>query len=145
MTTPNDHDELVRLSHTYGDAVRIGAGAVKAWAATWTADAEWELPGRSVAGIDAISALWCAAMARYSRVVQMYLSATFDVEGDQATGRIQLLELNEVADGGRAMMAGHYDDTYHRSADGWRFASRRLTVYYHGAADLSNVFQNPEI
>ena len=69
-------------------------------------------------------------------VVQLYLACTYDVDGDTATGRCELQELNVVADGSRAMLAGHYHDEYRRTPDGWRFTSRRLTKYYQGPADL---------
>jgi hypothetical protein len=37
-------------------------------------------------------------------------------------------------------MAGHYADTYSRTAAGWRFTSRALTKYYAGPPDLSAAF-----
>ena len=37
-------------------------------------------------------------------------------------------------------MAGHYDDTYRRTPDGWRFTSRQLTKYYAGPPDLTGVW-----
>lgn len=135
-----DHDALVQLNHEYASAVRTGVSASQAWGETWAPDGRWELPGRAVEGRDAIVELWCAAMGRYAHVVQMYMSPCFDVEGDAATGRIQLLELTQAADGSRATMAGHYDDEYVRTSNGWRFAARTLAIYYHGAPDLSGMF-----
>jgi ketosteroid isomerase-like protein len=139
--TISDRDALVRLHHAYGDAVRAGAEAgADAWAATWVEDGHWELPGRVLDGRDAIVAQWRASSSKYAHTVQLYLGSTFDIDGDTASGRVQLVELVEVADGARSVLAGHYDDTYRRTADGWRFASRALTVYYRGAPDLSGTF-----
>jgi hypothetical protein len=45
-----------------------------------------------------------------------------------------------VADGSKTVLAGHYDDTYRRTPDGWKFASRGLTIYYRGAPDLTGIF-----
>ena len=138
MTT-TDESALVALSLEYADAVR--ARDVERWAATWTDDARWALgPGRDVVGRAAIVDMWTTAISRYSSVVQLYLSCTFDVDGDEAIGRCELLELNIVVDGSRHLFAGHYSDTYRRTPEGWRFTSRELTKYYAGPPDLTGVF-----
>jgi uncharacterized protein (TIGR02246 family) len=138
-----DESALVALTLEYADAVR--ARDVDRWAATWTDDARWVLgPGRDVVGRDAIVEMWSTAISRYSSVVQLYLSCTFDVDDDEATGRCELLELNIVADGSRHLFAGHYSDTYRRTTDGWRFSSRALTKYYAGPPDLTGVFVTPD-
>jgi uncharacterized protein (TIGR02246 family) len=138
----SDESALRALSLEYADAVRANDAA--RWAATWTDDARWVLgPGRDVVGRQAIVDMWSTSIAKYARVVQLYLTSVFDIDGDVASGRCQLVELNIVADGSRTMMAGHYDDTYRRSAEGWRFASRQLTKYYSGAPDLLGVFADP--
>ena len=72
--------------------------------------------------------------------MQLYLACTYDIDGDVATGRCEFQELNVVADGSRRMLAGHYSDTYRRTADGWRFTSRHLTKYYQGPPDLTGDF-----
>jgi hypothetical protein len=95
---------------------------------------------RDVVGRDAIVEMWSRSVAKYSVVVQLYLTRTYDVDGDTATGRCELLELNVRSDGGRHLMAGHYDDTYRRTPDGWRFTSRRIEKYYAGPPDLMGRF-----
>ncbi|MCB0955634.1 MAG: nuclear transport factor 2 family protein [Ilumatobacteraceae bacterium] len=142
--TMTDHDALVALSHAYADAVRQGvvAGA-DAWAATWTEDAVWDLPGRHVEGREAVLATWRASMAKYHRVVQLYLAPSYDVDGDRASGRVQLVELVDEGDGRRSMLVGHYSDTYRRTPRGWRFVSRALTIHYHGGPDLDGLFFDP--
>jgi uncharacterized protein (TIGR02246 family) len=138
--TISDESALRALSLEYADAVRANDAA--RWAATWTDDARWVLgSGRDVVGRQAIVEMWSASIAKYARVVQLYLSAVYDVDGDKASGRCQLVELNIVADGSRTMLAGHYDDTYRRTPEGWRYTSRRLTRYYAGPPDLSGVFR----
>jgi hypothetical protein len=96
--------------------------------------------GRDVVGREAIVAMWSSSIAKYSSVVQLYLACTYDVDGDTARGRCELQELNVKGDGGRHVMAGHYDDTYRRTPEGWRFTSRRLTKYYAGPPDLMGDF-----
>lgn len=142
--TMSDRDALMRLVTTYGDAVRAGADAgAEAWASTWTDDASWELPGRSLRGITDIVSTWDTSVRKQAQVVQLYLSSWFDVDGDVASGRVQLMELVRGLDGASTILAGHYDDTYRRTADGWKFSSRALTVYYRGAPDLSGTFPAP--
>ncbi len=135
----SDESALIALSLEYADAVR--ARDAERWGATWAEDARWILDGgRDVEGRDAIVEMWSTSMAKYTEVVQMYQACTFDIDGDEASGRCEFQELNERADGGRHVLAGHYTDTYRRTADGWRFTSRHLTKYYAGPPDLTGHF-----
>lgn len=135
----SDESELIALSLEYADAVRARDG--ERWAATWVEDARWVLgEGRDVEGRDAIVEMWTTSMAKYTAVVQQYHACVFDIDGDTASGRCEFSELNIKADGGRHILAGHYTDTYRRTAAGWRFTSRRLTKYYAGPPDLSADF-----
>jgi len=140
MTRSNE-SALRALSLEYADAVR--ARDADRWGATWADDARWHLgPDRSVEGRTAIVELWVSAMAKYDTVIQQYLSATYDIDdhAGTASGCAQLLEFVVAVDDARTMMSGHYDDTYVRTDDGWRFASRELTMYYRGPSDLSGTF-----
>ena len=138
----SDESALTALLFEYADAVR--GRDEERWGATWTEDAHWSLgPGREVVGRDAIVELWASALAKYDVVVQLYLAASFDVDGDIASGRCELVELNIVADGSRAILAGSYADTYRRTPDGWRFTNRALTKYYAGPPDLTGLFATP--
>jgi uncharacterized protein (TIGR02246 family) len=134
-----DESALNALLLEYADAVRTRD--VDRWAATWTDDARWVLDEeRDVEGRDAIVEMWSQSIAKYPVVVQLYLTCTYDIDGDTATGRCELLELNVKGDGGRHVMAGHYADTYQRTPDGWRFTSRRIHKYYAGPPDLTGRF-----
>jgi uncharacterized protein (TIGR02246 family) len=137
--TCSDDSALIALSLEYADAVR--ERNPERWGATWTDDARWILgPGRDVVGREAIVEMWTSSIAKYDQVVQMYQAASFDVDGETASGRCQFQELNVRADGGRHVLAGHYIDTYRRTPDGWRFTSRHLTKYYAGTPDLMGEF-----
>lgn len=136
-----DRDELIALHQAYAAAVRLGPDAgAEPWGATWTDDATWVLPGRHVQGKADIMSTWQTSMRKQQHVIQMYMSATFDIEGDTASGIVQVMEMVRGVDGVGSMLAGHYADTYVRTAKGWRFSSRALTVYYRGLPDLSGVF-----
>jgi ketosteroid isomerase-like protein len=142
MMARSDESALLALTLEYGDAVR--ARDVDRWAATWTEDGRWVLgEGRDVVGREAIVEMWATSVAKYELVVQLYLACSYDIDdaAGTASGRCELQELNIVAaDGSRRLFAGHYDDTYRRTPDGWRFTSRRLTKYYQGSPDLTGQF-----
>ena len=138
-----DSDAIRRLLHTYADAVLERDEA--AWGALWTEDATWELgPGRVVEGRSAIVDLWRTSLAAYRHVVQLYLSNTATIDGDTATGRAYLVELNVPMQGERRMLVASYDDTYRRVSGEWLFSSRSLRKLYAGAPDLSGQFFGPQ-
>ena len=64
------------------------------------------------------------------------------VEAGTGTGRWYIQEQFQRIDGDVGIMVGHYDDTYVRTPDGWRFTGRNLTVHYGGKPDLSTSFNN---
>ena len=70
----------------------------------------------------------------------MWTRRRADVDGDDAEGRAYLVELNVTADGERVVLVGWYDDSYRRTPNGWRYASRSLQQLYRGAPDLSGTF-----
>lgn len=136
----SDESALIALSLEYADAVRDQDAA--RWAATWTEDARWVLgAGRDVVGREAIVEMWRTSIAKYAKVIQLYHACSFDIDGDTASGRCEFQELNVVSDGSRKVLAGHYDDTYRRTPEGWRFTSRQLTKYYQGPPDLMGEFR----
>jgi ketosteroid isomerase-like protein len=138
----SDESALIALSHRYADAVR--RADPDAWVATWATDAVWVLgPGRRMVGHDEIVGIWKQSLAKNERVVQLYLSSSYTIEGDEASGRIQLVELIRLIDGSAKMLAGHYDDRYVRTNGGWLFSERVLTQYYSGLPDLSGVMVIP--
>ena len=133
-------DELAirNLLARYGDAVcRRDADA---WAATWAEDCAWDLGGgRVVRGRDDVVALWRTAIAKYPWVAQVPASGFVEQVGDEVRGTWYVLELNHLADGSGVLHLGHYDDTYLRTAAGWRFATRRFRMIYRGAMDPGTV------
>jgi len=52
-----------------------------------------------------------------------------ELDGDRATGTCHL-DLRLTRDGRRFLGAGAYEDRYVRAKDGWKFASRRLTMHF---------------
>ena len=138
-----DRDEIASLVHRYADAVVHRDG--QQWAATWAQEAVWELgQGRRVEGREAICELWQKSMGGMTAVVQTVLNgeATLDEETGTGSGRWYIQESMQRSNGVHAILLAHYDDTYIRTDEGWRFASRELTPHYKGPPDLSAPFLN---
>lgn len=127
-------DELAirRLVDTYVDGVNRKDEAV--WGSTWADDATWSLPGRELAGKQAIVAFWVGAVARYAELVQLAPNGVVH-SGEQegtATGRWYVLEQGRLTDGADMSMAAVYHDRYVRTPEGWRFARRELELLRRG-------------
>lgn len=121
-----------QLVDRYCDAVLRRDAA--AWAATWTDDATWDLGGGSLEGQAAIVAAWEHAMGGFDWVVQFAPTLVLDVDeaAGTGTGRVTVQERYQRTDGKRGTLLGVYHDRYRRTAEGWRFAGRRLEVVDHG-------------
>jgi ketosteroid isomerase-like protein len=133
-----------RLVHRYADAV-VHRDADQ-WGSCWAPDAEWELvPGRKVAGAEAIVALWRSAMAGMAAVVQTVDNGDAwhdSAADDTASGRWYITETFRRADGESGVLRAHYDDAYVCRGGRWLFSNRLLRVHYVGPPDLSAPFHN---
>lgn len=59
-----------------------------------------------------------------------------DIDGDEGTGEVPLLFIDQT---NHHMRMGWYTDTYRRTDDGWRLATRRMTfLRRNGEADSGN-------
>ena len=134
-------DQIEDLVHRYSDAV-VHRNAQQ-WASTWAPDGVWDLGGgRRVEGHAAIIELWHESMARYPVVVQTVLNGACELDEYAGTGsgRWYVQEIARRVGDEALVMAAQYDDTYVRVDDGWKFASRRLSIHYRGPPDLSGTF-----
>jgi hypothetical protein len=138
MTDPADIEAIRALVHRYADAVC--RRDQDQWAATWADDSVWYLGQAEVAGKTAIVDSWAKAMDRFVRVVHNALNGEVTAAGDAGSGRWYIMEHYHRADRTPGILLAAYDDTYVRTGAGWRFASRRLDVFYSGAPDLSGQF-----
>ena len=133
-------DELAirNLLARYGDAA--SRRDPDAWIATWAADCLWDLGGgRVTRGHEETLTLWRSSIAKYPWVVQVPASGLIEEVDGEVRGTWYVLELNHVADGSGVMHLGHYRDTYVKTDDGWRFATRRFQLVYRGAMDAGTV------
>ena len=125
----NDKLEINELVARYADAVCRRDQS--AWADTWAEDGLWQLPGApETRGRDNIVALWANAMAGFPFVAQLINNGTVDVEGDTASGRWYLTEHLKLPDGDIMFNIGVYQDSYVKTAGGWKFSERHYTVLY---------------
>lgn len=114
------------LVDAYSDAVfRRDA---QDWGGCWAQDARWSLMGTTVAGREAIVAMWVQAMDGFSFVAFFAQIGALLIDGDRANGRIWTHEVLEDREGNVTRPVGRYDDEYVRTSEGWRFASRAYTM-----------------
>ena len=133
--SPEDHFQLSRLVEQYCEGVIRRDADV--WGATWADDAQWQMRGDPIVGREAIVAYWLEAMQRFQWVVQVAPHSVFDVApgADSGTGRVIAQEtfkrVTDVeGDDGMGRLLATYHDDYVRTADGWKFASRRLEIHH---------------
>lgn len=134
-------DPIADLVHRYADA--IVHRDEQQWAATWAADAVWELgEGRRIEGLDTILQLWNTTMDGFAAVVQNVLNGTYEVDeaSGTGTGRWYIIEHWQRANDARGVMLAYYDDEYVLTDDGWCFARRELVAQYAGPPNLTADF-----
>ena len=102
------------------------------FAATWADGGEWDDASGSkpARGRNAIADRFATHVADVSWIVHTAPQMVFTaVDGaSSAEGRVLVEERRRTASGDLVTVLGTYHDRYVRTATGWRFASRRLTV-----------------
>jgi uncharacterized protein (TIGR02246 family) len=135
---PNLADELAIHALVARYCHAIAERDDEAWAATWAADAEWSVLGKTVRGREAILAHYLGLVSGLRLVVQVAVNPLIEIDGDEASGRWLVTETLQTNDGRPALNLGLYRDRYRRDADGvWRFARREFQSSYLGPPDLS--------
>ncbi len=130
-------DELAihELVARYSDAVR--RRDEKAWADTWTEDGVWNVGPTHAKGRESVVKTWSGLMDLFRFVIQMPQSGIVELDGDNARGTWQVMELGWPREGDASCTLGVYDDRYCRTDAGWRFAERTFRFVYMGPPDLS--------
>jgi len=67
---------------------------------------------------------WPALVAAAPKGLFLCGDPEIEVDGDTGTGTVPLLFIDQTT---HHMRMGWYSDTYQRTADGWRLATRRMT------------------
>ena len=116
-----DRLEIMDLAARYNHAIDFGdAGA---WAATFTADGTFEMPGRSLSGAAELEAFAKQAQAGTRHWTNNLL---IEGDGDHATLRCYLcLQKNGS---GEPLTTGLYTDELRKVDGRWRFAVRKVSI-----------------
>lgn len=119
---------LHRLAHRY--CVGADRRDVECWESVWTADAVWETSQEEESifrGIEAIRAAvrqqWIAFPVMQHSTVNHIVTAIGD---NDAAGRSDVIVIVQLSDERWIVGGATYEDTYRRTADGWRISTRRV-------------------
>ncbi len=129
--TPQDYAEIQHL------AIRLNQGAdfhdSEMWVSVWTPDGVWtRTDGREFAGHEGLS--------DYRRIRRAQVGGRSDIRhwtnglvltptADGATGRSYYMILDITSAPPTPIAAGHYEDVFARTADGWRIKHRIIRPY----------------
>jgi ketosteroid isomerase-like protein len=124
---PIEDQLAIRNMHdSYSDAVF--RGDADQWGSNWAEDGRWHLMGTVVEGRDAIVTLWNGAMGGFSFVAFFSQTASIEIDGDTAKGRVFTHEVLEDAEGKFRSPVGRYDDTYVKQGGRWYYQERIYTM-----------------
>lgn len=125
----NDHQQITELVSRWADSTN--RRDMEAWATTLSEDCVYSMTGGpKQIGRDAIVEYSAEVLGSIEFVLQLVHNGTVEVAGDSATGRWYVSEHQGLTEGKGAFMIAAYDDSYVRTADGWKFAERQLNVLY---------------
>ncbi len=130
-------DELAIRNLVARYAEAVSSRNREQWAATWTADGEWNVMGQTSKGRDDTVALWQKLTSSLEFIVQLASSGHVEIDGDRASGRWQITEYGKFAGGGTIFTIGFYQDECVREDGEWRFKTRSFHPLYFGPPDLS--------
>lgn len=122
-----DRLAIRELVDSYNDAVmRFDADA---WAANWTDDAIWSLPGMGdVTGKKTFVPMWQQMMAGFSFVGFFASAGPIVVKGETAHATWYQQEFLHQKDGVKRAITGQYEDDYVKRNGRWLFQKRIYKV-----------------
>ena len=128
MDAVEDELAIRRLASAYTDAINrrdaVAAASVYAPDGTASKDGGPDVPpGKMLRNFERV-------VDRLQFLFQMLHSGVVDLQGDQATARWWLSEIQWMGEGDHLLWAGTYEDEVVRTAHGWRFARRTLTTHF---------------
>lgn len=138
--TALDYVEIARLVSSYGNALDSGWGTGdngEAYAALYAPDASFV----GAVGHDQLAAL-AEAQPRGPRFIRHFLTNEViepTAEGAKGKQYLVVIDIGENGRPGSIFLGGHYEDTYVKTPDGWRFKTRRLFSARPGPAPASAV------
>ena len=147
--TPSDYIAIQNLVARYGYAVDTGApeGTGAAYAALFTPDGTFEGPGVAdgTAGTAKLAALARIVPGSEPRrgpntVSHFLTNHLIEPTSDGAVGKVYYLivAFGENGQPHTITLGGEYEDAYARTADGWKFKSRR---FHRGRGDIATAWK----
>ncbi|HEY3941543.1 MAG TPA: nuclear transport factor 2 family protein [Acidimicrobiales bacterium] len=125
---PLDSGELVAIHQLYASySFASDHGDGDAYAACFTPDGSFDMPGRHLQGADELLASTGAGRDPGAPVGIRHILSNIvvDGEGDKATGRAYVTLVGTAPTG--IVMTGEYEDQLQRLDGQWRFSARRFT------------------
>ena len=126
-----DHAALRSLADAY--ARSVDRRDADAFLAVFTDDGVLETPAGSRRGRAQLAEI-LDRIAVYARTFHLVGQATYDLDGDAATGEVYCMAHHWNEDGSGHVMYIRYHDRYRRDAGGWRISERRLLVDHTATA-----------
>jgi hypothetical protein len=127
--TPVDYLEIRQLVSRYAYAVDTGADNGNVYASLFAPDGAFaDRTGRETKGRDALAALARRNTRGPQSAFHFIVNHVIEPTSEGAIGKEYLLQLR-MGDGERpndVFGGGHYDDTYVKTPDGWRFKRRQF-------------------
>jgi hypothetical protein len=127
--TPLDYIEIRQLVSRYGYAVDTGADNGNVYAELFAPDGAFlDRTGKATQGRDALSAVARRFMRGPQSQFHFLMNHVIEATPDGARGKEFLLQLRmgEPGHENDIFGGGHYEDTYRKTADGWRFKTRQF-------------------
>jgi hypothetical protein len=131
-----DRLEITSLGAEFTDAIM--QHDYDRFAGLFTPQGAWRMPhideeftGRAAirAAIERLQSLW-------QFFVQNAHPGFVRIDGDEAYGRVYIVELGRMRDRSEQLNYSLYHDRYERTSEGWRFAERRYEVRYLDTSPL---------
>lgn len=129
----SDHQALVKLVTDYANAIDRRAWDELDQVFTPDAQIDYSAMGGAVGPYAQIKPWLAKALGFFKSYMHLVGNPRFEIRGDRATGQIACFNPMVVPGlfGGRTVMLGlWYHDTYVRTPQGWRIASRREEKSY---------------
>jgi 3-phenylpropionate/cinnamic acid dioxygenase small subunit len=138
MSALEDKDAIRELLARY--CFLLDGFRLSEFAALFTADGEWISRNGTAAGSEAIERLLRGLVpepAPGKRRKHFTTNIVIELSGDGATVVSNFLVVRDGEAGPAITVAGTYDDTVVRTAEGWKFKSRRLSHDIAGESGLN--------
>jgi hypothetical protein len=137
--TPTDYIQIGQLVASYGNALDSGWGTgenAEAYAALYTPDASFV----GAVGHDQLGTLALAQPHGPQFIRHFLTNHVIEPTPEGAKGKeyLVVIDIGENGRPGSIFLGGHYEDTYAKTPDGWRFKTRRLFSARSGGGDAAS-------